>query len=165
MEYPGLPRITPEHPRITRDDPGGLRWTRRTRITPEYLVGVQSGLAEYRSYSPLGRSATGSAKKDENILFKHPLLKVKNKALAKEKDRLRSRRFVPRWHGVLQRPENTLRTVGHNVQSLRAHNRDVALYEMFMGADILLLAETWLRPDEQGSLGDPGPRHGAGGAL
>lgn len=76
---------------------------------------------------------------------------MKNKALAKEKERLRSRRFVPRWHGVLQRPENTVRTVYHNVQSLRAHNRDVSLDEVFMGADILLLAETWLRPDEQGT--------------
>ncbi|KAJ1522450.1 hypothetical protein ONE63_001640 [Megalurothrips usitatus] len=57
--------------------------------------------------------------------------------------------FVPRWAGLLHRPDNTMRVVFHNVRSLRAHVDDIKLdHEVFMSADVLLLAETWLQAED-----------------
>ncbi|XP_034239380.1 uncharacterized protein LOC117644221 [Thrips palmi] len=111
-------------------------------------------------------------------LFVHPKIRPANHPIRREKERLRTKTFRPRWAGLLQRPADSLRAVFHNVQSLRAHHPDVTRdTEVFMAADMLLLAETWLRPEDNVDLGHgmrqvarcdmarAAPGHAAGGVA
>ncbi|XP_052133445.1 uncharacterized protein LOC113205714 [Frankliniella occidentalis] len=100
-----------------------------------------------------GRVTRRRAPRRSSNFFNHPRMDKKDEPLVKEKQRLRSNRFVPQWAALAQRPANGLRIVHHNVQSLNAHQQDVVLDKAFMQADVLLLAETWLRPDQSMDLG------------
>ncbi|XP_052119744.1 uncharacterized protein LOC127748812 [Frankliniella occidentalis] len=87
-------------------------------------------------------------------LFKHPRLDKRDVSMAAEKQRLRSNPLTVPWASLLERPANALRAVYANVQSLHAHHRDVSLDDVMMQSDVLLLAETWLRPGQTIDLGD-----------
>ncbi|KAE8747633.1 hypothetical protein FOCC_FOCC005612 [Frankliniella occidentalis] len=67
---------------------------------------------------------------------------------------MRSKPFTVPWASLLGRPAHALRAVYANVQSLHAHHRDVSLDDVMMQSDVLLLAETWLRPGQDIDLGD-----------
>ncbi|XP_052132612.1 uncharacterized protein LOC127752088 [Frankliniella occidentalis] len=77
-------------------------------------------------------------------------------ALQEERARLRSCALVPRWHRILSACENPAfaRIVYLNVQSLTRHVEDVRHDRVYMEADILLFAETWLQPHQTMSLAD-----------
>ncbi|XP_026285113.2 uncharacterized protein LOC113211074 [Frankliniella occidentalis] len=100
-----------------------------------------------------GRVQRRPAPRGSSRLFNHPRVDKKDQRLAKEKQRLRSKPFVPQWAALVQRPATGLRLVYHNVQSLIAHQQDVVLDKAFMQADVLLLAETWVRPGQPMDLG------------
>lgn len=76
------------------------------------------------------------------------------RVLQEEKARLRSVALVPRWQPVLDMMASGYhaRILYHNVQSLARHREDIMCDEVFMGADILLLVETWLKPGDDVSL-------------
>ncbi|KAK3930352.1 ATP-dependent DNA helicase, partial [Frankliniella fusca] len=77
-------------------------------------------------------------------------------ALQEERARLRSCTLVPRWHRILSSCEDpsVARIVYLNVQSLPRHVNDVTHDRVFMEADVLLFAETWLQPQQTVSLAE-----------
>ena len=81
-------------------------------------------------------------------------LKANKQRFLDEKERLRSKRLVPRWQEILHAPAGQPRLVYHNVQGLAKHIDDIRADEVFMAAGLLLLAETHLKPCDQPSLAE-----------
>ena len=103
-------------------------------------------------------------------------LKEKKQRFLAEKERLRGRRLVPRWQALLDAPRTQPRMMYHNVQGLAKHLEDIKADEVYMTADLLLLAETHLKPQDQLALGEAwqlaarcdwagGERRGGGAAI
>lgn len=67
-------------------------------------------------------------------------LKANKQRFLDEKERLRSKRLVPRWQHILDAPATQPRFVYHNVQGLARHLDDVKADQVFMSAELLLLA-------------------------